>query len=875
MHSAISRFYRLSIEERRRKVRELTGLTEEQAARLAPSRGLAEAAADQMVENALGVFGLPIGLCVNMRVDGEDVLLPMVVEEPSVVAACSYASKLLRGGVGIEAHCSEPLVVGQIQVLGVPDSEAASQAILEAQDELLALADSGHPRLCAAGGGARALEIRHLPKREADDPCGDMLVVHLVVDVQDAMGANAINSMCERLAPRIEALSGGRVALRILSNLSDQRTVTVIGRVPVSKLDGKGTVSGRELALRIEEASVFAERDPYRACTHNKGIMNGIDAALIALGQDWRAVEAGAHAYAARDGRYTAMASWRVEGDELVGRMTLPMAVGTVGGVAKVHPLVGLNRDIARIEDAARLAKVCAAAGLAQNLAAIRALAAEGIQRGHMRLHARNIAVEAGAAPEEVAELAKRIADAGTVSGDAAVVTLREMRGEAAAPAVAAVEPFVRELEPLEEREAHLKRRTHPKRKARPPEPPVPRWARPESEGREAREEREMTAQGETDDWKGRERAIEGKVLVTGAAGHLGANLVHRLLNEGHDVRVLLRERSHNAAMDGLSVERIYGDLRRLESLVPALDGVHQVFHAAAQLSTTTPTPAIERETFESNVLGTKNLLAAALKAGVDRVVVTGSFSAVGYDLDKPETAGCEDMPHYPFEELLPYARTKVLVEHEALKACIEGLDVVIATSCAILGPNDHKPSRMGQTLIDFAHGKMPAYIPGGFDFVSTKDLVEGHMLAMRRGRTGQKYIISTTYLEVDALMAMFEEVSGHPRPRLRLPGAVMAGVAEVSSFAIKNFFPGTPQRLTPAAVRILRKRRRADTSKAQRELGYRPGSIRDAIHEAYADFARRGLVPSRPGTTAEPITSERRGATSNATTSTRTATGS
>lgn len=349
------------------------------------------------------------------------------------------------------------------------------------------------------------------------------------------------------------------------------------------------------------------------------------------------------------------------------------------------------------------------------------------------------------------------------------------------------------------------------------------------------------------------ERELGGKVLVTGASGHLGANLVRRLLCDGLDVRVLLRKGSDNSAVDGLDVERIYGDLRDPGSLVPAVRGCRHVFHAAAKVSTVEATPALEREIYEHNVLGTKHLLRAAQEAGVDRVVVTGSFSAVGYDLDDPEKAGNEDMPFWPFEEVLPYARTKVLVEHEALKACVEGLDVVIATSCAILGPHDYKPSRMGQTLMDYAHGRLPAYIPGGFDFVAARDIVEGHVLAMKRGRKGQKYIVSTQFAEVDELMEIFEEVTGRARPRVRLPAPVMAGVAEVSSFVLNRFFPSVPQRFTPGAVRILSKRRHADTSKAQRELGYRPTSIRAAVHEAYADFARRGLVPARRGTAAMP----------------------
>jgi degradative hydroxymethylglutaryl-CoA reductase len=821
MNSAIPRFYRLSMRERRDRIAERTELSPADAARFDASTGLTSAQADRMIENAVGVFGLPLGVCVNLRVDDRDVLVPMVVEEPSVLAACSFAAKLLRAGGGVRTELTEAVMIGQIQVLDVPDPVQAERALIEATPELLALADREHASLCAAGGGARGLEVRHLPKEEADDPCGAMLIVHLLADVRDAMGANAINSMCERLAPRVEELTGGRVGLRILSNLTDRRLVHVEGRVPFAELEGKGAESGEALARRIEEASVFAERDPYRACTHNKGIMNGVDAALVALGQDWRAVEAGAHAYAARRGRYEALARWRVEDGHLVGRMTLPLAVGTVGGVARVHPVVDVARRMAAIEDAKRLAAVCASVGLAQNLAALRALAAEGIQRGHMRLHARNVAVEAGAREDEIAEVARRIADGGRVNVREAEQVLRELRGSST--------------------EARTALRRVPPR--RPPTPPTPALVPFAGGHDEEREERAMERGSQV------ERALGGKVLVTGAAGHLGANLVRRLLDDGLDVRVLVRRGSDNSAIDGLEVERVYGDLRDPSSLAPAVRGCRHVFHTAAKVSTVVATPELEREIYECNVLGTKHLLRACRDASVDRVVVTGSFSAVGYDLDDPQRAGNEDMPFWPFEDVLPYARTKVLVEHESLKACVEGLDVVIATSCAILGPHDYKPSRMGQTLLDYAHGKLPAYIPGGFDFVAARDIVEGHVLAMKRGRTGQKYIVSTQFAEVDELMDIFEEVTGRPRPRVRLPAPVMAGVAEVSSFVMNRFFPNVPQRFTPAAVRILSKRRHADTSKAQRELGYRPTSIRTAVHEAYADFARRGLVPARAGT--------------------------
>ncbi|MBW2733152.1 MAG: hydroxymethylglutaryl-CoA reductase, degradative [Deltaproteobacteria bacterium] len=430
--SSLPGFYRLSLRERQTLVARARKLTPEDVAALTREAGLSVEQADKMVENALGVLGVPIGLCANLRVDHRDWLVPMAVEEPSVVAAASHAAKLLRGGGGIMSEVSAPLMIGQVQLLDVADFDAAAAAISEAREELIERANANHPYLVGAGGGARDVELRRLDPLDDDDPVGMMAVVHLLVDVRDAMGANSINAMCEVLAPRFEELSGGRARLRILSNLTDRRTVRVVGRVPLAELAGKGCESPEELARGIEEASVFAERDPYRAATHNKGIMNGVDAVLLAFGQDWRAVEAGAHAYAARGGRYTALACWRVRGAELVGEMVLPLAVGVVGGVARVHPTVQVNRKIAGVVSAAELASLTAAVGLAQNLGALRALAAEGIQHGHMRLHARNIASEAGAVGGEVDAVAEIIAEGQTTNVDAARKVLRRLRHEAA-----------------------------------------------------------------------------------------------------------------------------------------------------------------------------------------------------------------------------------------------------------------------------------------------------------------------------------------------------------------------------------------------------------------------------------------------------------
>jgi nucleoside-diphosphate-sugar epimerase len=249
----------------------------------------------------------------------------------------------------------------------------------------------------------------------------------------------------------------------------------------------------------------------------------------------------------------------------------------------------------------------------------------------------------------------------------------------------------------------------------------------------------------------------------------------------------------------------------------------------------------------------------------MDRVVVTGSFSANGFDRADPQAPADETVSHYPFDEVLPYSRSKVLVEHECLKAAVEGLDVVIATSCAVLGPHDYIPSRMGRTLLDFAHGKLRAYVPGGFEFIAARDIAEGHWLAMQRGRSGQKYVFSSRFVSIDEMMGLWEQVTGHPKPRFRLHPTVMAGVAEVTSFFLDNFAPKVPQRLTPAAVRILRSQRHADTSKSRAELGFKPTRIEDAIQAAYDDFVRRGLAPRGPQPAARPRAAQERAAEASA----------
>ena len=331
-------------------------------------------------------------------------------------------------------------------------------------------------------------------------------------------------------------------------------------------------------------------------------------------------------------------------------------------------------------------------------------------------------------------------------------------------------------------------------------------------------------------------------VLVTGGSGHLGANLVRRLLDEGQAVRVLAHRDTNNEALNGLDVEWAWGDLRDRASVEAAVRGCERIYHAAAKVSSA---ETRQREIYECNVLGTRHVLHAALTHGVRRVVVTGSFSAVGHLPDRPSD---ESVPVNPFAELLPYQRSKVAVEHECLKAVADGLDVVIATSCAILGPHDHKPSRMGQLLLDFARGRLRAYIPGGFEFVAARDIVEGHRLAMDKGTTGQKYIFSSAFRTVDELMAIYEQVTGRPRPRLRLPPPLMAGIARVVDAVVTRVAPDAEPRFTPGAVRILRMHRRADITKARTQLGYTPTPIEDAIREAYEDFVRRSLLSRRNG---------------------------
>ena len=415
--SRLAGFYKLGVEARLAAIKGFADLTDDDVAALRGADPEALAVAERMIENVAGIFHLPVGIAANFRIDDHDVLVPMVIEEASVVAASSNAARLLRTGKGILTEATAPLMIGQIQLCDLPDVSAAVHALSEARDELLEMANNGEPRLVARGGGARRIELREFAETEF----GPMLVVHLLVDVCDAMGANLVNGMAERLAGRCEELSGGKAFLRILSNLADKRLIHATGKVPLKLLDRPQMgFTSSEVADRVVRASVFAEVDPYRAATHNKGIMNGVDAFLLATGQDWRAVEAGAHAYAARDGHYTAMAQWRVQRDHLVGRISMPMQVGIVGGVTRVHPVVKVLLKIVGAKTAADIGRVAAAVGLAQNLAAILALATEGIQRGHMSLHARNIAASVGARDDQIDEVVAEMIRRRTINHDAA-----------------------------------------------------------------------------------------------------------------------------------------------------------------------------------------------------------------------------------------------------------------------------------------------------------------------------------------------------------------------------------------------------------------------------------------------------------------------
>ena len=424
--SRIPGFYERSLPDRVAAVAQWAGLDSAEQATLLGMTGLNATQADHMIENVIGVYALPMGMALNFLINGEDYLIPMVVEEPSVVAACSFAAKLARAGGGFTTSSDDPVMIGQIQVLNVDNVYAAAGKVWEIRDQLLDKANDPTLMIIKMGGGARSIELRPFP----ETPAGPMLVIHLLYDARDAMGANVINTACERIAPLIEQATGGRVNLRIISNLADHRKARASCMIPADSLATK-TTTGNDVVRAIVEAGALAEVDSYRAATHNKGIHNGMDAVCIATGNDWRALEAGAHAYAARSGQYRSLTHWYAdEKGNLRGEIELPIAVGTVGGATQVHPSAKVAMKILGTKSAKTLSEIIAAVGLAQNFAAIRALATEGIQRGHMSLHARQMATAAGATGEMVTRVVEAMIAEGDITLERANIIVEQMRGD-------------------------------------------------------------------------------------------------------------------------------------------------------------------------------------------------------------------------------------------------------------------------------------------------------------------------------------------------------------------------------------------------------------------------------------------------------------
>ncbi len=425
--SEISGFYRLSVEERRRVIRDWGGLTEEEARAYEFPPGVDPALLGRMIENVVGAFPLPVGIATHFRVNGKDYLVPMTIEEPSVVAAASNAAKVARAQGGFTAQTTAPVMIGQIQILDVVDPAAARLRLLAATDRLLAAANAKDPMLVKFGGGARDLEVRLIPS-----PRGTMVVAHLLVDARDAGGMNAVNTMCEALAPEMARIAGGRVVLRIISNLAVHRLARATATFPAAAL-ATDSASGPEVVEAILDAYTLAVVDPFRCATHNKGIMNGISSVVVATGNDFRAIESGAHTYAAflaKDGGVVRPLTTYEKDREgnLVGTIELPIAVGLIGGATAVHPTAKANVKVLGVTSAHELAELLAAVGLAQNFAALRALATEGIQRGHMELHARNIAATAGARPGEVDRVVARLIAEHAIRIDRAREIVEELR---------------------------------------------------------------------------------------------------------------------------------------------------------------------------------------------------------------------------------------------------------------------------------------------------------------------------------------------------------------------------------------------------------------------------------------------------------------
>ncbi len=418
--SRLEGFYKKTPEERLKIVRDFADLTDEEVSIVSNTGALSVDQADRMIENVIGTMPMTLGIAVNFLINGTDYLIPMATEEPSVVAAASNAAKIARQRGGFTTSSTDPVMIGQIQLTGVSDPEAARSAILKKKDEIIELCNSKDPMLVKYGGGARDVEVRVISTGR-----GPMVITHILVDCRDAMGANAVNTMAEAIAPLIERITGGKVYLRIISNLAKHRLARA------EAVFDRDLIGGEEVVEGILEAYEFAKADPFRAATHNKGVMNGISAAVIATGNDFRAIESGCHSYASMTGQYGPLTSYEKDADgNLVGRIEVPMAVGLVGGATKVHPTARVNVRILGVKTANELGEIFAALGLAQNFAALRALATEGIQRGHMSLHARNIATSVGAMGDEIDKVVEILVRERNVRMDRAEEILREIRGD-------------------------------------------------------------------------------------------------------------------------------------------------------------------------------------------------------------------------------------------------------------------------------------------------------------------------------------------------------------------------------------------------------------------------------------------------------------
>ncbi|MCK4457092.1 MAG: hydroxymethylglutaryl-CoA reductase, degradative [Thermoplasmata archaeon] len=418
--SRLEGFYKKTPEERLKIVRDFADLTDEEVSIISNTGALSVDQADRMIENVIGTMPMTLGIAVNFLINGTDYLIPMAIEEPSVVAAASNAAKIARQRGGFTTSSTDPVMIGQIQLTGVADPEEAKSAILEKKDEIMDLCNSKDPMLVKYGGGARDVEVRVIPTDR-----GPMVITHILVDCRDAMGANAVNTMAEAVAPLIERVTGGKVYLRIISNLAEHRLARA------EAVFDKDLIGGEEVVDGILEAYEFAKADPFRAATHNKGVMNGISAAVIATGNDSRAIESGCHSYASMTGQYRPLTTYREDAEgNLVGGIEVPMAVGLVGGATKVHPTARINVRILGVKTASELGEVFAALGLAQNFAALRALATEGIQRGHMSLHARNIATSVGAREDEIDKIVEILVRERNVRMDRAEEVLRDLRSE-------------------------------------------------------------------------------------------------------------------------------------------------------------------------------------------------------------------------------------------------------------------------------------------------------------------------------------------------------------------------------------------------------------------------------------------------------------